>query len=34
VYVDGAHHSTLQGEGMVEEFKEILGKYIQARYGT
>ncbi len=33
VYVDGAHHSTLQGEGMVEEFKGILEEYIQARYG-
>ncbi len=33
VYVDGAHHSTLQGEGMVEEFKAILVEYIQARYG-
>ena len=33
VYVDGVHHSTLQGEGMVEEFKGILEDYIQARYG-
>jgi len=33
VYVDGAHHTTLQGEGMVEEFKAILDEYIQARYG-
>ena len=33
VYVDGAHHSTLQGEGMVEEFKAILEEYIQIRYG-
>jgi len=33
VYVDGAHHSTLQGEGMVEEFKTILENYIQNRYG-
>ena len=33
VYVDGIHHSTLQGEGMVDEFKGILEDYIQARYG-
>jgi len=33
VYVDGVHHSTLQGEGMVDEFKGILEDYIQARYG-
>ena len=33
VYVDGAHHATLQGEGMVEEFKAILEEYIQTRYG-
>ena len=33
VYVDGVHHSTLQGEGMVDEFKGILEGYIQARYG-
>jgi (E)-4-hydroxy-3-methylbut-2-enyl-diphosphate synthase len=33
VYVDGAHHSTLQGEGMVDEFKTILEEYIQTRFG-
>lgn len=33
VYVDGVHHSTLQGAGMVDEFKGILEDYIQARYG-
>ena len=33
VYVDGAHHSTLKGEGMIEEFKAILEEYIQKRYG-
>ena len=26
-YVDGVHHSTLQGEGMVDEFKGILEDY-------
>ncbi len=33
VYVDGAHHSTLQGEGMVDDFKAILDNYIETRYG-
>ena len=33
VYVDGVHHSTLNGEGMVDEFKAILEEYIQKRYG-
>jgi (E)-4-hydroxy-3-methylbut-2-enyl-diphosphate synthase len=34
VYVDGAHFTTLKGEGLVGEFKEILLQYIDARYGT
>ncbi len=33
VYVDGAHLRTLKGEGIVEEFKGILGKYVERRYG-
>jgi len=33
VYMDGEHHATLRGEGLVEEFKEILEKYVQTRYG-
>lgn len=33
VYVDGAHLRTLKGERIVEEFKEILGNYIERRYG-
>tara|TARA_Y100000590_G_scaffold469640_1_gene658829 strand:- start:4282 stop:5493 length:1212 start_codon:yes stop_codon:yes gene_type:complete len=33
IYVDGKHHSTLQGEGLVEEFKTILDKYIRTNYG-
>ena len=33
VYVDGVHRTTLQGEGMVDEFKAILEEYVQARYG-
>jgi len=34
VYVDGEHHSTLKGEGLVDEFKEIVVQYVRARYGA
>jgi (E)-4-hydroxy-3-methylbut-2-enyl-diphosphate synthase len=34
VYVDGAHFTTLKGEGLVGEFKEILEGYIRKRYGS
>lgn len=33
VYVDGAHFTTLKGEGLVEEFKTILEDYVARRYG-
>ncbi len=33
VYVDGAHLRTLKGPAIVEEFKEILGEYVERRYG-
>ncbi len=33
VYVDGEHHSTLRGEGLVDEFKEILEDYVSTHYG-
>jgi (E)-4-hydroxy-3-methylbut-2-enyl-diphosphate synthase len=33
VYVDGEHFTTLKGEMLVDEFKEILLDYIQRRYG-
>ena len=33
VYVDGAHFTTLKGEGLVEEFKHILLEYVERRYG-
>ena len=33
VYVDGEHFRTLKGEGLVEEFKEILEEYVGRRYG-
>ena len=34
VYVDGAHLRTLKGDHVVAEFKEILGEYVERRYGT
>jgi (E)-4-hydroxy-3-methylbut-2-enyl-diphosphate synthase len=33
VYVDGAHFTTLKGEGLVDEFKGILEDYVEKRYG-
>ena len=33
VYVDGEHHSTLRGEGLVDEFKAILEDYVNTHYG-
>ncbi len=33
VYIDGAHATTLKGEGLVEEFKEILVDYVRRTYG-
>ncbi|MEX1258222.1 MAG: flavodoxin-dependent (E)-4-hydroxy-3-methylbut-2-enyl-diphosphate synthase [Gemmatimonadota bacterium] len=33
VYVDGDHFTTLKGDALVEEFKEILLEYIRRRYG-
>ncbi len=32
VYMDGRHLKTLKGERIVEEFKEILGNYVERRY--
>jgi (E)-4-hydroxy-3-methylbut-2-enyl-diphosphate synthase len=34
VYVDGEHYTTLKGEGLVDEFKEILEKYVVKNYGA
>jgi (E)-4-hydroxy-3-methylbut-2-enyl-diphosphate synthase len=34
VYVDGEHFRTLKGEGLVDEFKEILEDYVRSRYGS
>jgi (E)-4-hydroxy-3-methylbut-2-enyl-diphosphate synthase len=33
VYVDGEHFTTLKGDALVDEFKEILLGYIRRRYG-
>ena len=33
VYIDGEHATTLKGEGLVDEFKEILLDYIRKSYG-
>jgi (E)-4-hydroxy-3-methylbut-2-enyl-diphosphate synthase len=33
VFVDGALHSTLRGEGLVEEFIGLLEGYVERRYG-
>ena len=32
VYVNGKHHSTLRGEGLVDEFKVILDNYVRTHY--
>ncbi len=34
VYVDGEHYTTLKGDGLVNEFKDILLEYIDRRYGA
>jgi len=34
VYIDGEHAMTLKGEGLVEEFKEILRDYVHRTYGS
>jgi (E)-4-hydroxy-3-methylbut-2-enyl-diphosphate synthase len=33
VYVDGEHTVTLKGEGLVDDFKQILGEYVERTYG-
>ena len=33
VYIDGEHKLTLKGEGLVEDFKEILHDYVVRTYG-
>jgi (E)-4-hydroxy-3-methylbut-2-enyl-diphosphate synthase len=34
VYVDGEHYTTLKGEGLVAEFKEILDAYVERTYAA
>jgi (E)-4-hydroxy-3-methylbut-2-enyl-diphosphate synthase len=34
VYVDGKHHSTLRGEGIVEEFLQLLEGYVERKFGA
>ncbi len=34
VFVDGALHTTLRGEGLVDEFIGILEEYVERRYGS
>ena len=34
MYVDGAHFTTLKGEGLVQEFIEILDDYVDRRYSA
>ncbi len=34
VYVDGALLRTLRGDGLIDEFKEILEGYVDRRYGS
>ena len=34
VFMDGQKHSTLRGEGLTEEFLELIESYVQTRYGN
>lgn len=34
VYMDGEHHTTLRGEGIGEEFRQILDDYVMRNYGS
>lgn len=34
VYVDGEHHSTLRGDRIAEEFRQLLDDYIKKNYAT
>src|SRR5271165_70661 len=34
VYVDGKLATTLRGDGIVAEFKEVLDRYVESHYGT
>ncbi len=32
VYIDGRHSTTLKGDGLVDEFKQILSDYVKRTY--
>ena len=34
VYIDGVHARTLEGDALVEQFLEILEKYVAGRYSA
>jgi (E)-4-hydroxy-3-methylbut-2-enyl-diphosphate synthase len=34
VYIDGSHSVTLKGDGLVDEFKDILSDYVRRTYGA
>jgi len=34
VYVDGKLYTTLRGDTIVAEFKQILDKYVESHYGA
>jgi (E)-4-hydroxy-3-methylbut-2-enyl-diphosphate synthase len=34
IYVDGKFSTTLRGEHIVEEFRDILNRYVEQRYGS
>jgi len=34
VYIDGKLYTTLRGDGIVAEFKELLDKYVESHYGA
>ncbi|MBN2732165.1 MAG: flavodoxin-dependent (E)-4-hydroxy-3-methylbut-2-enyl-diphosphate synthase [Balneolaceae bacterium] len=34
VYMDGEHHTTLRGDNIGQEFREILDNYVMEHYGT
>ena len=33
VFMDGEKHSTLRGEGLTEDFLELIEQYVRTRYG-
>ena len=33
VFMDGKKHSTLRGDGLTEEFLDLIEQYVETRYG-